>query len=322
MGRAAEMKNRVALIIPYFGTLPEWFPYFVKSASSSPILDVLLFTDCPVEIALPENITVIPFSLSSFNRLASQKLSISISITNPYKLCDFKPAFGDIFEDYICGFEFWGFGDVDLVYGDVAAFLEPLLQGNDVISFCKGWVSGSLCVLRNSPKVNALYKRSPDWERVFMNPANELFDEMGGHFYPQILSGADVLSMKGSCESFTHVVKRLQRAGEVNCSFVDLACEEIAWGTTVKFKHGKLIRTDNGRSIMYVHYVALMRRFFEVPRTSIAPDEFYVRNSGIYLNRPDLRAVCLDEPARVMRGAIHGIGRFVRRFTGGLLEAF
>jgi hypothetical protein len=316
------MMNKVALIIPYFGILPEWFPYFVKSAAASPILEVLLFTDSPVEITLPENITVIPFSLGSFNELASQRLSISISVTNPYKLCDFKPAFGEIFHEYIRGFEFWAFGDIDLVYGDVAAFLDPLLEGNDVISFCKGWVSGSLCVLRNSTAITRLYKLSPDWERVFLNQANELFDEMGGHFYPHVLSGADVLTMRGSCESFTHIVTRLQRKGVLKCTFVDLACEEIAWGMTLKFRHGKLICTNNGRPIMYVHYVALMRRFFEVPQTSTVPDEFYVRNTGIYLNRPNLLAVCLDEPARVMRGAMQGVGRFIRRHTGGLLEAF
>ena len=92
------MNGRIALIIPYFGPLPNWFPYFAKSVSQSPILDVLLFTDAQVDAAPFNKIKVYPSSLTEFCNIASRALSIEISLTSPIKLCDFKPAFGEIFQ--------------------------------------------------------------------------------------------------------------------------------------------------------------------------------------------------------------------------------
>ncbi len=110
---------------------------------------MLLFTDARIEHAVPGNIKVYPYTLSEFNRLASRVFSIQVSVSSPYKLCDFKPMYGILFQEYIRDYEFWAFGDMDLVYGDLTHFLTPLMRENDVVSCRKGWVSGSLCVLRN-----------------------------------------------------------------------------------------------------------------------------------------------------------------------------
>ena len=310
------MKARIALIIPYFGVLPQWFQYFAKSVAHSPILDVFLFTNAQVESTLPENIKVHSCSLAEFGVLASGALSLPVSLAFPFKVCDFKPAFGEIFQEYIRDYEFWAFGDIDLVYGDLVAFLQPLLANHDVISFRKGWISGSLCVLRNCKEVNSLYTRSADWKKVFLSPDNLLFDEMGGFFYSEVIKGADVLSLKGTVESFTHVVKRAAKEGSLRCAFNDFACEDLDWGETVIFDKGKLTRSSDGSAVMYVHYVCMKRRFFEVPRAATVPDRFYIRKTGIYLKPPDLNTICSREAGRVIRGSIHGARRLLQRYIG------
>jgi len=35
--------------------------------------------------------------------MASRKLGFKVTINNPYKLCDFKPAYGLFFEEYTQG---------------------------------------------------------------------------------------------------------------------------------------------------------------------------------------------------------------------------
>jgi len=90
--------GRIALIIPYFGTFPNCLSFFLESVAHSPILNVLIFTDETIALTLPANVTVYTFSVSDFERMASQHLSLPISLKSPFKLCDFKPAFGDIFE--------------------------------------------------------------------------------------------------------------------------------------------------------------------------------------------------------------------------------
>ena len=40
------------------------------------------------------------------------------------KLCDYKPAYGLIFEDELIGYDYWGFCDTDILLGDIYQFLE------------------------------------------------------------------------------------------------------------------------------------------------------------------------------------------------------
>lgn len=308
------MSGRVALIIPYFGALPRWFPYWVKSLGRSPIFDAHLFTDAVVPGPVPGNLKIHPFSIAKFNLLASEKLGLTVDLKMAYKLCDFKPAFAEIFADYIDDYEFWAFGDLDVVYGDVQSFLKPLLGHPDVISFRKGWISGSLCILRNSKSINSLYKHSSDWKNVLSFPRYLWFDEMGGFFYSAVLGGVDVLHLKGTVESFTHVVKKQHRNGSIRCVFSDLACEEIPWGETLTYDYGKLKRLG-APEVMYIHYVSMRRRFFVIPETSKVPDRFYVRKTGIYLNRFGATSVCTREASRIALGSLRGAGRLVRRYA-------
>jgi len=310
------MKGTIALIIPYFGALPEWFPYFVESVSHSPILDVLLFTDARVGTELPANVKVHSCSLTEFDALASRALSIPVSLKAPFKICDFKPAFGEIFQEHIREYGFWAFGDLDLIYGDVESFLVPLLQDHDVISCRKEWISGSLCILRNCKEVNSLYTRSPDWKRAFLASDYKMFDEMGGFFFAEVLRGADINSLKGEVESFTHVVKTAGKQGTLRCAFIDLACEDIDWGQSIVYDAGQLTRSTDGSAVMYVHFVCMKRRFFEVPSVAPAQDKFYIRKTGIYQGLPDARVIFTNEPGRVLRGSMRGSRRLLRRLIG------
>ena len=307
------MKHRVALIISYFGVLPDYFAYFVKSVGASPILDLLLFTDAEISDPVPENITVYRSSLSEFNERASRTLSVPVFSTNPFKTCDFRPAFGKMFAEYIRDYEFWAFGDLDLIYGDLAGFLKPLLHDFDLISCRKGWISGSLCVLRNCDKVNDLYKLSADWRAIFTSPVLRQFEELGGCFFQPILKGTDVLSIIGPIDSFTHVVKRQAKEGSLRCAFEDLACEVLPWGETVRFHSGKLTRSSDDSEVMYIHYVVMKARFFEVPKSKAVPDSFYVRRTGVYLNKPNLVTHCSIELLRILRGSFRAGRRVIRR---------
>jgi hypothetical protein len=305
------------LILPYFGSLPAWFPYFAKSLEGSPILDAHLFTDAKFTGRRPANLIIHPFSLEQFNLLASAKLSSAVHITSPYKLCDFRPAYAAIFSDFLADYEYWAFGDLDLAYGNLGGFLGPLLAQYDVISNRQGWISGSLCVLRNCQTVNSLFRQTDAWKQVFSSPDNMLFDELGGFLYPEVMRGEDICNLKGQVESFTYIVKAAAREGTVRCFFNDLACEDIAWGETLKYEGGRITRQDKSE-VMYVHYVVMRRRFFAVPRVSVAPDQFYIRKTGIYLSEPQIASICTREFSRVIVGALAGAGRLFRRWDVSL----
>src|SRR5690242_7186554 len=108
----------VRLVVPYFGERPSYMPLVVRSMAGNPDVEWLLLTDAPVPDA-PPNVTV---RLCGFEDLAERfrsSFDFPISLEQPYKLCDFRPAFGQVFRSELAGCDFWGHCDLDLVFGQI-----------------------------------------------------------------------------------------------------------------------------------------------------------------------------------------------------------
>ena len=62
-------------------------------------------------------------------QMIQEKFDYDISICEPHKLCDYKPAYGYIFEQYISEYKFWGHCDIDTIMGDLNEFItDDLLE--------------------------------------------------------------------------------------------------------------------------------------------------------------------------------------------------
>jgi len=305
--------SKIAIVIPYFGKLPAVADYFFASAGHAQDLDVLLFTDAAPSANVPSNVKVHAFTTAGFNDLASRQLGIPIQVSSPYKLCDFRPAYGVIFQEYLGDYEFWGFGDVDVIYGDVARVLGPILAGHDIISCRKGWTSGAFCILRNSPTVNSAYRCSADWARALAARDYQFFDELGGRLFNVAQDGTDVGTHRGNVEAFTQVAKRLQRDGLLRCSFQDLVCEDLDWGESLVFDQGRITRCRDGADVLCVHTVKMKRRFFYLPSTEIDRGRFFIRKTGIYPAGQPTTSRFIEEVGRILRGGSSCLGRLLRR---------
>ena len=98
------VKNKIcALILPYFGEFNNYFSLFLKSVEYN--------TDNENKYNYPPNVKVIKTSLDKVKNIADQKLGFSVSLEKPYKLCDYKPAYGFLFEEFIQDYEYWGHCD-------------------------------------------------------------------------------------------------------------------------------------------------------------------------------------------------------------------
>ena len=173
-----EDTDKICILIPYFGNWPGWFPYFLLSCIHNPEIDWYFFSDSGELPLHNKNLFLIHITLNDFNILASRKLQLPVEIKYAYKMCDLKPAYGRIFEDYIKGYNFWGYGDLDLIYGNIRQILtKNILSENDIISCHSEFVSGHLCILRNSPEILDLYRNGGHYESVFRNKYYQGFDE-------------------------------------------------------------------------------------------------------------------------------------------------
>lgn len=120
MGRR---KNRIVVIVPYFGVLPERFDLWLKSASNNPEIDFGLVGDCFNLTETPENVFTHSIDFQELNSAIVDKLA-GRPLTSPYKLCDLKPTYSILFPDLVEGYDIWGFSDLDLLLGDISSLVD------------------------------------------------------------------------------------------------------------------------------------------------------------------------------------------------------
>lgn len=165
----------ILIIIPYFGPFPKMFPFWLHSALRNPSVDFLIVTDN--HFGTQGNVKVVDMKFEELESKIQALFDFSVVIPSPYKLCDFRGVYGTIFSEHISGYDFWGFGDIDLVYGNLREFLTPeILNSYWVIS---GW--GHLTLYKNNEVCNNFFRTHLDgfqyYKNVFACPKNSAFDE-------------------------------------------------------------------------------------------------------------------------------------------------
>ena len=168
--------KKIVIIFPYFGILPVQYQMWRASALRNPSVDFMFFTDTDVEPA--KNIIVNKMQFSDFQQLVQKAFDFPIVLDRPYKLCEYKQAYGYILQDYMKEYDFWGFGDLDLVYGDLRSFFTE-----DVLThkFLLGW--GHLTLLHNDEDTNIYFMKQvagyQNYKEAFTTSKITFFDEYG-----------------------------------------------------------------------------------------------------------------------------------------------
>ncbi|MFJ2365683.1 DUF6625 family protein [Pseudomonas sp. NPDC087697] len=169
---------RILFIISYFGRWPFWMPFFLESCRRNADIDWLLFSDCGTPQNLPDNVKIENIGFSEYCQLVSRRLNIDFSPARAYKLCDIKPALGYIHADRLAGYDFWAFGDIDLVYGDLRRyFTAERLARFDLLSTHERRVAGHLCLIRNTARQRELFMRIKNWKTRFTDQKQYALDE-------------------------------------------------------------------------------------------------------------------------------------------------
>lgn len=170
------MMKTINIIVPYFGKLPNYFPFFLLSCKKNPTINWTIITDCTNEYNYPDNVCRVGMSFEELRNKVKKLFDFEIALNTPYKLCDFKPAYGYIFESYIEGYDYWGYGDIDLVYGNLRDFLT-----DEVLSYDKIFDLGHFTLIKNERKFNIAFLQSKKYKnyykKVFSSDKGYNFDE-------------------------------------------------------------------------------------------------------------------------------------------------
>ena len=142
------------ILIPYFGRWPEWINLFVESCKWNPDVGWRIYTDCGEPENKADNVEFVHLAFEDYKAMVQSRLGIRFDHHDPYRLCDLKPCLGHIHESDIAGCPFFGYGDIDVTYGNIRSFYTTELLSNcNVISTHPERVSGHLAIFRNEPSL-------------------------------------------------------------------------------------------------------------------------------------------------------------------------
>lgn len=277
-----ETKNKICFIVPYYGTFPSYFQLFLNSVKNQPF-DLLFFTDLSIPKNAPDNVFSNIISWPEIKNLFQKGLNVPVAIENPYKLVDFKPTYGLIFQDFIGEYQFWGTIDIDTVMGNFAHFITPEKLSNiDFFSGISSYVSGALFFIRNNTYYNTLFKKSRDWENVFTNKRVFGFDECGGNYFKQLQAGANIFELNTRVQSFTEIVILAEKEG-LRTYFSNYILEPK--GTIpVKIDHDGIFY--NKKEYLLIHFIYFKATYYFYTRNSVFPVPYYITSLGTFKKQP------------------------------------
>ncbi|MBZ4042606.1 DUF6625 family protein [Flavobacterium hibisci] len=278
-----KIEHSIALITCWYGNYPWYFPYFIKSCSYNPTIDFIIVTDNVEEIcARPCNVTVIHKAFQELKSQASLKLGINLNFTEPYKICDLKPAFGFLFEDFLKKYDFWGHTDIDMVYGDIRGFIDSeTLNEYDLISASEYFVTGTFCLYRNNDFVKKLFMESKDYKNVFSNPKYLGFDECSFLFHELHVPGRTIFNYTNHIHSMTHVVRKAEAEGRLKPLFEFYLFQTMT--DKIRWDNGLIIYANKIECLFYdlIKYKRLCKNkevIYPIPNV------FYFNEKGINKN--------------------------------------
>lgn len=273
----------IAILTCWYGPYPWYFPYFIHSCSFNPTVDFIIITDNKELIRnQPINVKIIHKPIQEIKKIASEKLEFTVNLDYSYKLCDFKPTYGFLFPEIIKGYDFWGHGDIDVVYGDIRNFMtEEILDSYDIINSRHDYIAGTFCLFRNNEQMNTLFMQSKDYKTVFSSSEHFCFDECN-FLFTELQKGASIFDYPDKVQSMTWVVKQAEAQGKLK-AFFDFIIVEGTPGK-IKWDKGKIIYKGIYEAMFY-HLIKFKTSCKSPKILDTIPDAFCFTPKQIITNK-------------------------------------
>lgn len=261
------MNHSIAIIIPYFGQWPDWIDLYFETLKRNEKIDFHFFTDCDTSLVSAPNIFFHEITFEQYILQAQEKLKVQLNIPNPYKICDLRPLFGKLHEDLLAPYGFYGWTDVDILFGDIRSFYtDEVLAAHDVFSTHAVRISGHLALFRNTEKNRNHYLKVYRWQEALLNPAFVGIDEHGiSNAYFETL--VDKLSDKFKVRLHNPLTrwwkarkkKRIYLQEQYTTPFVSIPWTDGTLNSdqpaTWFYKDGVVTNERDTRNFMYIHFM-------------------------------------------------------------------
>lgn len=173
-------KHRIALVVCYFGRLPNYFHLVMRSAEANASIDWFIYGDTPPDCTFPANVQFMPMTMPELQRIMEDACGTPVRIDRPIDMTRLKPTYGLCFSEQLAGYDFWGHVDLDMIYGDLRKFLPTDLLNE----YPRVYVRGHLSLYRNTEEVNRYFMLqapgAPNYRDILANRDRTQFDEWPG----------------------------------------------------------------------------------------------------------------------------------------------
>lgn len=276
---------KIKVISPYFGQFPPYFDLFLESCRYNSEITFLIFTDQRDIPLCPTNVTIFKWQFNDLKKLVQEKLSLGVKamqVFSPYKLCDYKPAYGKIFEDYLVDADYWGFCDIDLIFGSIFDMfsLDKFAQSERVLT------QGHLTFCKNTHRMNTMFmhklgKGLSFAEAItFREPA--FFDEI---FMPAICKANGVVQYGENV--FADILPQYGKLVIAHtCIIMNHAQQRFYWQKGRLFQ--QYLSVDRKKCMSEIMYIHLQKRPltpFYTPSDLFGGERIYFTPQGIFPER-------------------------------------
>ena len=281
---------KIVFIVPYYGEFPNYFNLFLETCKNNKDFDWLVITDIKKTYNYPPNVRLLDLSWEALKELLDQSFDFKISIDSPYKLCDFKPAYGYIFRNYIEEYDYWGYCDVDVLFGDLRKFLPD----NKLEKYDKIGHLGHMSIYRNCDEINFMFAKDINkvyrYKEVFTSNLNYMFDEWNmisiNHIFlhnkKRILMFNDFFDIYPYDDNFKRVYRIIPSQ---NMSFgKEIIDKKISFASIEKGKAYQWTYTGRKWNKTEVAYIHFQKRKMDNMTSGIKGDILCVPNKFIQMN--------------------------------------
>jgi hypothetical protein len=231
-------------------------PLFLRSVELNPQIQLILVSTSEVA-SLPSNVTQIPWTRTQIEQRARERIDPNINIVHAYKLCDLRPFYGLMFPDLIEGFDFWGYCDIDLIFGDLSRVVSnDRLSNVDMFFADAKMIMGHFALYRNVTAINTLGRRIPDYVKKISSVATEYCDEQ---------CMADVLSASSDVRvSMARSLQESQLTVDANGQMIGRTSGVIGNPDRFYWRDGRTFIKSRGsdpQEVLYIHFLGLKRNY-------------------------------------------------------------
>ncbi|WP_163339192.1 DUF6625 family protein [Desulfopila sp. IMCC35008] len=288
--KSREDKSSIILMCAYMGPLPYWMPAFMASCRKNPDVNWLIVTNMD-QSALPDgpsNVRFLNIDLKDFNDRVSSSLKIPVNVKPEYayKINDFKVAYGKIFSKEFEGYDFWGYCDLDVVWGDIKKFITPeILLKYEMITSRIDRISGHFCLFKNENRFNEMYKDIPNVKTMMAAERNYAIDEEFITNYLYMVHKPNwVIRLKyfnkfgGFVKPNVYWNKVLTTSGAHQRALGDGTKRHFLW------KNGQVFDADE-TELMYIHFHKMKKDMHTINFDyNDSVNEFIINREGLFLS--------------------------------------